>query len=519
MEKKIERRSFLKGMALTGLSVAGMGVLEGCSPKAAAVSTIPSKWDKEADVVIVGGGGTGLAAAVEAVEKGAKVIVVEKAAAYGGSTASSSGIVLAAGTQAQKEMTTFKNDTPDKLYGFWKYASEGIADDTLVKAMADGALDCVNWLEAHGIKMVQVYPSGRVPGVPEEDIATRIHVNTDGPVTGGKFHVDSLHKAAADKGVEFLLESPVNKLIFDPQKGVVGIEATSAGKTINIKAKKAVILASGGYDRNKEMAKTFSPHQLWALETGVCYTALTNTGDGIRMAMDIGADLAAIGGFIGMPSTNVGMTPTLPGQPEVPGIIVNKYGLRFVAESNHYAYVMRATFAQEGKIAWTIWDQKTMDLGGELVSGISYMSKDMAKEIAEGKVIKADTIQDLAKAIDVNASNLESTIKKWNDDMASTGKDSVWNTEFGLVPMTTPPYYATKVIEYNLGSLGGVRINVNAQVIDVNGNVIPHLYAGGQTAGGHMGPFYPSTGTGVMSTVFFGRTAAKNAVAETAWES
>jgi fumarate reductase flavoprotein subunit len=82
--------------------------------------------------------------------------------------------------------------------------------------------------------------------------------------------------------------------------------------------------------------------------------------------------------------------------------------------------------------------------------------------------------------------------------------------------MDKAPYYATKVIEYNLGSLGGVRINVKAQVIDLNGKVIPHLYAGGQTAGGQMGPFYPNTGTGVMSTVFFGRTAAQNAVTETA---
>jgi fumarate reductase flavoprotein subunit len=85
--------------------------------------------------------------------------------------------------------------------------------------------------------------------------------------------------------------------------------------------------------------------------------------------------------------------------------------------------------------------------------------------------------------------------------------------------MDTPPYYATRVIEYNLGSLGGVRINVGAQVIDVHGQAIPHLYAGGQTAGGHMGPFYPSTGTGVMSTVFFGRAAAQNAIKETAWDA
>jgi len=516
MGKDIGRRAFLKGTAFTSLGL----VAAGCAPKTVEEqSAIPGTWDKEADVVIIGAGGTGLAAAVEAVEAGASVIVLEKGSVYGGSTAFSSGIVLAAATKIQKELTDSKDDNAEKLYNFWNYAGEGIVNTDLIKAMADGSLDCVEWLAAHGIEMAEVYPSGRVPTVPDEFIATRIHVNTAGAAGGGKFHCDTLYNIATAAGVEVLLDAPVEKLIRDGDKGVVGVTASSAGAQINVKAKKGVILASGGFDRSTEMSRTFSPHQLWALETGVCYCALTNTGDGIRMGMEVGADLAAIGGFIGMPTTNVGMTPTLPGQPEVPGIIVNKHGLRFVAESNHYAYVMRAVFAQEDKTAWTIWDQKTMDLGGTLVSGISYMSDDMAKEIAEGKVIKAESVQELADALGVNPANLERTIATWNEDMNSSGKDSVMGTEFGLVSMETPPYYATKVIEYNLGSLGGVRINTEAKVIDLHGNPIPHLYAGGQTAGGHMGAFYPSTGTGVIATVYFGRVAAKNAVTETAWDA
>lgn len=518
MEDRIDRRSFLKGVTYTGVALASTTLLQACSSTNAG-GTSSIKWDKEADIVIVGGGGTGLAAAVEAVEKGSTVIVLEKGPAYGGSTAVSSGIVLASGTSIQKELTDYKDDNAEKLFNFWNYAAEGIANPDLVKALADGALDCVNWLEAHGIKMAEVYPSGRVPTVPDEYNATRIHVNNAGAASGGKFHCDTLYNVATSAGAEVLLNSPVEKLIRDEEHGVIGVEADNDGTKIFVKAKKGVILASGGFDRNIEMSRTFSPHQLWALETGVCYCALTNTGDGICMGMEVGADLAAIGGFIGMPTTNVGMTPTLPGQPEVPGIIVNKHGLRFVAESNHYAYVMRAVFAQEDKTAWTIWDQKTMDLGGTLVSGISYMSEDMAKEIAEGKVVKANTLKALAEAIGVNAVNLERTVATWNEDMKTAGKDSVMGTEFGLVPMETAPYYATKVIEYNLGGIGGVRIDTSARVIDIHGNPIPRLYAGGQTAGGHMGSFYPSTGTGVMSTVYFGRVAAQNAVNETAWDA
>jgi fumarate reductase flavoprotein subunit len=503
-------------MLAAGAGAAAAGVLGGCTTTAA---TSAMKWDQEADIVIVGGGGTGIVAALDACEKGASVLVLEKAASIGGNTINSSGVIQAAGTKFQKQFTKFQDDTPDKHAQYWMLAAEGIGDSDLVKDVAAGAPGCIDWLVAHGLTYINVYGVSPIPYIDPSLMADRIHVpggGENGQSGWGKFHVDTLYAAAQKAGAKFLVSSEVKALVIDPKQGVTGVTAVSAGKTLNIKAHKAVILASGGFDRSKEMAQKFSPHQLWALETGVSYTAPSNTGDGIRMGMEIGADLAGLGGTIGLPTTNVGIAPTLPGNPEVTGIMVNKHGQRFVAECNHYGYVMRLVFNQESHLAWQIWDQDAMALGGAAVSGISGMSADLQKEIEAGTVFKADTLKDLAAAIGVDADNLEKTVQTWNDDMDSTGKDSAFGKTFGLKPMKTAPYYAVKVVEYNLGAIGGLRINRKAQVLNTKGEVIPHLYAGGQCAGGFMGPYYPGTGTGVASTVYFGLTASENAVKENA---
>lgn len=519
MEDKMGRRSFLKGAAVTSLGLAGAGVLSSCSPAKAGAPADTAKWDKEADVVIVGGGGTAVVAAIEALSKGAKVVMLEKAAAPGGNTINSSGVIQAAGTKFQKQFTKFQDDTPDKHFQYWYLAGEEIAEKDKVTALAQNAPGCVDWLVGQGIDYINVYGVAPIPYIDPQYMADRIHVpgggkdNTSG---WGKFHMDTLLANAKKAGAEILINTPAKSLVTDGAKGVVGVVAESDGKEIRVKANKAVILAAGGFDQNKEMAQKFSPHQLWALETGVSYTVPTNTGDAIRMGMEIGADLAGLGGTIGLPTTNVGIAPTLPGNKEVTGIMVNKNGQRFVAECNHYGYVMRMVFAQESHLAWQIWDQTAMDLGGAAVSGISGMSEDMQKEITDGKVVKADDPRALAAAIGVNADNLEKTIAKWNEDLTSTGKDLAWGKTFGLKPMDKAPYYATKVVEYNLGAIGGLKVNDKMQVIDTEGNVIPHLYAGGQTAGGFMGPYYPGTGTGVITTVYTGRIAGQAAAAEPA---
>ena len=253
-----------------------------------------------------------------------------------------------------------------------------------------------------------------------------------------------------------------------------------------------------------------------ALKDGRALTAVTNTGDGLRMGMSVGAALAGMGGFIGL-SNNIGGTPTLPGVPEVPGILVNKYGRRHVSESDHSARVLRAVFAQEDHIAWGVFDSKAAALGGTAVGGVSPMSEDFSTEIADGSVLVADTIEELAAKMEVPAANLQAALDTWNADMSAEQKaDSQFPTRVcGLETIDTPPFYATRSYDYSLGALGGLKINTKAQVLDTADTPIPHLYAAGQVAGGFMGSYYPGTGTGILSTLAFGRSAAENALQET----
>lgn len=190
----------------------------------------------------------------------------------------------------------------------------------------------------------------------------------------GQAHVAALLKAAEDEGVE----SCTTRLrAAGPECRRRGHRRGGQRQKTSYRGKKAVILATCSYDRSEEFAKAFNYHMVQALKDGRALTAVTNTGDGLRMGMSVGAALAGMGGFIGL-SNNIGGTPTLPGVPEVPGILVNKYGRRFVSESDHYAWVLRAVFAQEDHIAWGVFDSKAAALGGTAVGGVSPMSEDFS---------------------------------------------------------------------------------------------------------------------------------------------
>lgn len=508
-EKKLSRRSFLKGAAATGAAAAGVTVLGGCSlGGAGSASGVPTKWDKEADVVIVGAGGAGIVAAIEARTAGSSVIVLEKAAVEGGTTSLSGAIIQASATDLQKSKGIV--DSPENHYEYWITASEGQGDPELVKLLADNAPGNIAWLIEQGLEYHNIIGVSPIPYIDSELMVDRIHI--PGPEgaqaavgNGGPNHVQPLFKVAKDKGAEFLFETPATALVRDAEKGIVGVKAEAAGEELYVKAKKAVILATSSFDHNKEMARAFSLQQLWAIETGLVATAPTNTGDGIKMAMEIGAELAGMGGTIGYPMPGIGES--------VPGIWVNQYGQRFVNEAGHYAFRSRAVFNQVQHLAWGVFDDKAVQQG--LTAALGW-SADLATEIEAGTVTAAETLSGLAQALGINAAQLEETVAKWNADVAA-GKDSLYDNTVGLGTLDTGPFYAAKVYEWNLGSHGGVKINTSAQVIDVHGAVVPRLYAGGMVAGGIVGPYYPGSGTAVAITVCYGRIAGQKAAAEEAW--
>lgn len=512
----MDRRGFLsfatKG-AMAGAALAATQVI-GCGDSQEKVEDEDDiQWDEATELIIMGGGGAGLVAAIVAREAGTEVVVIEKADILGGTTALSGGQVQASGTSTQ--MGAVSGDTPEKHAEYWMQASEGVADPEIVQLLAEEAPNSIKFMEDHGLQYASVYGVSHMPQVDDELMVPRIHIpagSEDDNLQGGAAHVDVLKTSAEDLETDIRMESTVDGLVVDDEDGVVGVRATIGGEPRHIRATKGVIIAAGGFDHSKDMSHTFSPQQLWELETGVCYCTPTNVGEGIQLGMAAGADLASgLSGTIGYPAAVMGTNEN------INGLWVNRYGQRFVAEDSHYAHKMRKIYSQQGEMAYAIFDQETSELGGETLGGLfGNWSSDLSEEIASGKITKADTLADLADAIGVHAGQLESTVSTWNDEMANGGEDTLFDRQVALRPLGDGPYYAVRITSVNLGSCGGLRINTNAQVLDTEGEPIQGLYAAGMAAGGFIGTFYPGSGTAIMSTIVLGRMAGAHAAANSA---
>jgi fumarate reductase flavoprotein subunit len=507
------RRDFLKIGATLAVGSVVATTLSACKQDDEEV-----EWNEETDVIVVGAGGAGLTAAIEALRDGAAVLLLEKAEEHGGNTALSGGVIQAAGTAPQVEAGV-TDDTPDDHYDYYEQAGEGIPTPELLRVLTDSAPDAITFMEGLGLPYNAVYGVGPIPTVDPELMVDRIHVPGDEVVVGaGAGHVAVLHAEVDSLGGEIRTEARVHELIVDPVDGVVGVRVEMAGVMRNIRALRGVVLASGGFDWSLELARAYSPQQLWELETGLCLCSPTNTGDGMVMGMEVGADLAGLGGTIGVPGVAIGAGALAPGLPEFAGIWVNKYGRRFMNEEAHYAYAMRGVFDQEDHLAWAIFDDTVAQLGGSVISGIwGTWSEDLSEEIASGLVIRADTLAALGTALGANPGELAGSVAKWNADMVG-GVDTVYGKVSALEPIETGPFYAVQVTSVNLGTCGGLKINANTQVMSLYGDPIPRLYAAGMVTGGFIGPYYPGSGTAILGTVVFGRLAGMGASAETALE-
>ncbi|MGI6687389.1 MAG: FAD-dependent oxidoreductase [Christensenellales bacterium] len=501
MRKEISRRSFLKGTAAGAVGVAALGVLNLPVSAQGEIS-----WDEETDVIVVGAGSTGLCAGAEAAKAGAKVRIFEKAGFAGGTTNFSGGFIQASATRAQKEYTKYQDDSPEKHAAQWIKMGEGIVDEELVTDLAYGAPGHIAWLEDDiGLKFTSVTGISHIPYVEDELMADRVHGYEGG---GGNVLIMALLKHAEGQGAQIDYDSEVTRLYQNADKVIIGAEVKMKDKTIKVKANKGVVLAAASIDNNKEMAKRLSPQHYWDLTTQKCLVAVTNTGDGIRMGMEVGADVMGIGGCIDFCGKTYAGTSYQ--TPLFPSFIVNQAARRFVCEDATYGYHYRAIFQQEKQLngpTYMIFGKNSL-----VAPGMTWTEESLAKDVADGVVVTADTIEALAEALKLNPETMKETLDKWNADMAK-GTDSQFGRKTGLEPIEGP-FYAYKNVSFNLGSLGGLRINKEAQVLTPAGEPIPHLYAGGMNSGGWIGPYYPGSGTAIMGTIHWGRKAGMNAAAE-----
>lgn len=461
----------------------------------------------EYDVIVVGSGGAGLAAAATAAENNASVMVIEKAGIAGGTTNYSGGVIQAAGDKWQKKFTKYQDDTPEKHEAEYMKAGEGRLYRDLVHDFTQNSPKNIEWLSKMGIKWTSVYGHTEIPYA-KDSFADRIHVYEGGGAGGnGIILTQHMLKYALKQGAKITYNTAVVGLIVsgDEPTKVVGVVTEGKDHKLNyLKARRGVILATASIDQNLALAKDLSPQHYEDVKAHHCWSVQTDQGDGIVMGMAIGAAVTGFGGTIDFDArTGNGTDDRIP---TIPSIFVNGNGLRFVNEDSTYAYGFRAIFNQEKQL-----DKPTYQIFGKdsiNVKTSPWNEESLANDVKNGLVFEADTLEELAKKINVPAENLVNSVNTWNKN-AENGKDPEYQRTMGVKPFSGP-YYAYRNTPGNLGAIGGLKINKKCNVLNVYNQPISGLYAAGLNAGGWIGSYYPGSGTAVGGVVHQGRRAAKS---------
>ena len=483
-------------------------------------SELPSKWDHEAEIVVVGYGGAGASAAIEAHDKGATVLIIDKSSVAGGTTAISGGIIAGAGTSLQKAGGI--SDSPEEMYRYFRACGQGLDDPDMTRVLSENSGPNIEWLIGMGMEFKYLYLSG-AEDYPEYAAVTPAKPRGHSVGGGGAFF-KVLKDACDRRGINCLYETGLKEIVTSPEGEVAGVRVESSGRTQYIKAGKAVVLACGGYANNQEMLKQYSFDKGYrARYTG----SVSHTGDGIRAGQMLGADLRCMGQIgvipsVQRPEQKIARILHTPGDPKYirtdgghyAVIVVNKKGKRFTNESGYYNYVAYDMLLPGNLPNYLIFDEKVRTSGP---ANWPPWSGSQDNDIADGTTRKAATIRELAAKIDIDPDVLEETVHNYNEN-AEKGVDPEFGKTLDLAPVNTPPFYAFERIVGLHSTTGGLKINPSAQVIDVNGQVISRLYAAGETTGGAIGLNYPCAGTAIQNAICFGRIAGRNAVMETSWE-
>ena len=535
-----------------------------------------TRWTQSADVVIIGTGAAGLTAALTAHDGGAKVLLLEKSSTVGGTTAVSGGVVWVPNNHHMAEVGI--EDSRSEALEYLKIIADDRTEAALLERYVDVAPQMVRYLEEAtpiAFTALERYPdyhpehAGGKPGgrsmetglfdtnelgdwakrlrrspifggtpmtvaeattwgvfsdplaLPYKELGQRFKA---GMVCYGGSLVGRLLKGCLDRGIEPKLETAASELIVDDGK-VVGVRA---GDQL-IEATKGVVLASGGFEWSPELVKRFLGGQLTHPNSPP-----VNTGDGLKMAMALGADLGNMSEAWWCPSVVV------PGE-EVDGaqlnrgdfairslphsIIVNRYGKRFVNEAHNYNDMMKPFFhfdpvayERPNLPAWLVVDQSYLDKYIMVTSVPGMQPPEFVQ--------KADSLEALAQAVGIDAAGLIASVERFNGfvdggvDADFRRGESVYDHFYGdpksqpnpnLGKLQKAPFYALQVYPGAIGTKGGPRVDVNAQVLRVDGAPIDGLYAAGNVMAGITGPGYPGAGATIGAAMTWGYVAGQHA--------
>ena len=476
------------------------------------MSNIPSVTD----VVVIGSGVSGLSAAVTASAAGAKVIVFEKLRSLGGTSNFFKGTFAVESRQSRERYVTFGRDEAFRAileYGHWKN------NPRLVRAIVDESGKTIDWLEEQGVEFTEL--TINMINSPQ----TYHIVKGEGAAV-----VKTLADRAQENGVIIRTGAPVSRIIKSGDR-VAGVVVEGEEDDIEVSAK-AVVVASGGYLNNKEWVKKYTGFDLG--ENLLPVGNVDKTGDGIRMAFELGAAEEGIGTVelfrVGPSRQELGTGGRLSMAVIQPDLWVNQAGERFCDEGITFFDTSEGNANARHKegYTWSIFDDGVLKRIAEegLDKGItpeSYpgqkiadLDKDLqaALETPSDDLFEADTVEELAEKMGIEPAVLRATVDEYNSFCAK-GHDDIFDKNPKLLrPIIGPKYYVAKANTVCLGTMGGIKVNQNMEVLDKSNKVILGLYAVGYDAGGMYGNDYCMHVASGLSSAFAinsGRIAGRNA--------
>lgn len=505
-----------------------------------------------ADVVVVGGGGAGLASAVAAAQNGASVVIIEKNGSVGGDTLVCGAIYnspyeslqskvemsdsvketiekalaetpindahKALITKVKEEWDKYKADKRTDLFDSTAWYTlqtwingDKVANLDLVKVLCENSTAGLDWLKELGMEFNDKITQGA------GSLWQRTHTSTMKMGTGFiSTYVDYIN--SSDK-ITVIPEATAKNLIKDDSGKVVGVKCldNKSNKEFEVKANMGVVLSTGGFAANAKMVQSYNTSGKWQdlSKTMTTNRFSSSQGDGITMALEVNSSLTDMDMLQLLYLGNIkdGLLNKFPvrnanGTDQI--IFVNKDGKRFVREDGRRDEICLGVLAQKDGIFYII--ESADGAGYKDVKDPSWRSADgftFEYMVNNGYIVTGETLEELAKNLDVDYGTLKETVDKFNESVES-GHDE-FNRSLYSTKLENGPWVATPRQACMHHTMGGVTIDTSTRVLDTNGKVIEGLYAAGEVTGGIHGGNRLG-GNAVVDTVVFGKLAGETVV-------